>query len=68
MPIFNASSYPAYLPENAAPGTLVATIYATDADIGQNAAITYTLLTSTDVFVLTTMPAGYALVTIKVKT
>uniref|UniRef100_A0A672UFN1 Cadherin domain-containing protein n=1 Tax=Strigops habroptila TaxID=2489341 RepID=A0A672UFN1_STRHB len=43
-PVFNQTSYTMYVRENNVPTVLVGTITATDADVGPNAKVTYSLL------------------------
>ncbi|XP_048088060.1 protocadherin alpha-5-like isoform X21 [Alosa alosa] len=45
IPVFSKSLYKIRMPENAAPGTSVITVSATDVDEGQNGDIVYTFLT-----------------------
>ncbi|XP_069725646.1 protocadherin beta-15-like [Phaenicophaeus curvirostris] len=42
-PVFNQTSYTMYVRENNVPTVLVGTVYASDADIGPNAKVTYSL-------------------------
>lgn len=45
-PTFSQSSYSVDIPENNAPGSLVATVSATDPDLGENAQVSYSILPS----------------------
>lgn len=45
-PTFSQSSYSVDIPENNAPGSLIATVSATDPDLGENAHISYSILPS----------------------
>ncbi|XP_041929679.1 protocadherin alpha-5-like isoform X28 [Alosa sapidissima] len=45
IPLFSKSLYKTRVPENAAPGTSVITVHATDLDEGQNSEIIYTFVT-----------------------
>ncbi|XP_062381348.1 protocadherin alpha-5-like [Sardina pilchardus] len=45
IPVFSKSLYKIRIPENAAPGTSVITVHASDVDEGQNGDIVYTFLT-----------------------
>uniref|UniRef100_A0A673K9G9 Protocadherin Fat 3-like n=1 Tax=Sinocyclocheilus rhinocerous TaxID=307959 RepID=A0A673K9G9_9TELE len=52
-PKFSLKSYTAIIPENAAIGTEVIKVTASDEDLGQNGEISYTLLTNTPLFAIT---------------
>uniref|UniRef100_A0A671R6T4 Protocadherin Fat 3-like n=1 Tax=Sinocyclocheilus anshuiensis TaxID=1608454 RepID=A0A671R6T4_9TELE len=52
-PKFSLESYTAIIPENAAIGTEVIKVTASDEDLGQNGEISYTLLTNTPLFAIT---------------
>uniref|UniRef100_A0A672RFH9 FAT atypical cadherin 3 n=1 Tax=Sinocyclocheilus grahami TaxID=75366 RepID=A0A672RFH9_SINGR len=51
-PKFSLESYTAIIPENAAIGTEVIQVTASDEDLGQNGEVSYTLLTSTHLFAI----------------
>uniref|UniRef100_A0A8C1V3I2 FAT atypical cadherin 3b n=1 Tax=Cyprinus carpio TaxID=7962 RepID=A0A8C1V3I2_CYPCA len=51
-PKFSLESYTAIIPENAAVGTEVIQVTASDEDLGQNGEVSYTLLTSTHLFAI----------------
>uniref|UniRef100_A0A8C2HX84 FAT atypical cadherin 3b n=1 Tax=Cyprinus carpio TaxID=7962 RepID=A0A8C2HX84_CYPCA len=51
-PKFSRESYTAIVPENAAVGTEVIQVTASDEDLGQNGEVSYTLLTSTHLFAI----------------
>ncbi|XP_042620996.1 protocadherin Fat 3-like isoform X1 [Cyprinus carpio] len=51
-PKFSRESYTAIIPENAAVGTEVIQVTASDEDLGQNGEVSYTLLTSTHLFAI----------------